>query len=234
MSQAIHILTKEVKDYFITPIAYIVISIFLLITGWFFFTTFFLYNQADLRQFFNLLPITFAFVIPAVTMKLFAEEVNVGSYEVLITLPVTMNDIIIGKFLATVVFIAACLIPTLAYPIFITFMGQLDWGPVIAGYAGAILLGGAFAAVGLFASSLTRNQIIAFIVGMVICFALTTIDKMLFFFPQILLSVIGYLGADYHFQNNSKGVIDSRDIIYFGSVIFIGLYGAHLAMRSRN
>ncbi len=234
MPQAIHILTKEVNDYFITPIAYIVISIFLLITGWFFFTTFFLYNQADLRQFFNLLPIIFAFVIPAITMKLFAEEVNVGSYEVLMTLPVTMNDIIIGKFLAAVVFITACLIPTLAYPVFISFMGQLDWGPVIAGYAGAILLGGAFAAVGLFASSLTRNQIIAFIVGMVICFALTTIDKMLFFFPQILLSVIGYLGADYHFQNISKGVIDSRDILYFGSVIFIGLYGAHLAMRSRN
>ena len=234
MPQAIHILTKEVKDYFITPIAYIVISIFLLITGWFFFTTFFLYNQADLRQFFNLLPIIFAFIIPAITMKLFAEEVNVGSYEVLMTLPVTMNDIIIGKFLAAVVFITACLIPTLAYPVFISFMGQLDWGPVIAGYAGAILLGGAFAAVGLFASSLTRNQIIAFIVGMVICFALTTIDKMLFFFPQILLSVIGYLGADYHFQNISKGIIDSRDVIYFGSVIFIGLYGAHLAMRSRN
>jgi len=234
MSQAIHILTKEVKDYFISPIAYIVISIFLLITGWFFFTTFFLYNHADLRQFFNLLPITFAFVIPAITMKLFAEEINVGSYEVLITLPVTMNDIIIGKFLAAVVFIAACLLPTLAYPLFISFMGQLDWGPVIAGYAGAILLGGAFTAVGLFASSLTRNQIIAFIVGMVICFALTTIDKMLFFFPQMLLSVIGYLGADYHFQNISKGVIDSRDVLYFGSVIFIGLYGAHLAMRSRN
>jgi len=234
MPQAIHILTKEVKDYFITPIAYIVISIFLLITGWFFFTTFFLYNQADLRQFFNLLPITFAFVIPAITMKLFAEEVNVGSYEVLLTLPVTFNDIVIGKFLAAVVFITACLVPTLAYPIFITFMGQLDWGPVIAGYAGAILLGGAFAAVGLFASSLTRNQIIAFIVGMVICFALTTIDKMLFFFPQILISVIGYLGADYHFQNISKGVIDSRDVIYFSSVIFVGLYGAHLAMRSRN
>jgi len=234
MPQAIHILTKEVKDYFITPIAYIVISIFLLITGWFFFTTFFLYNQADLRQFFNLLPITFAFVIPAITMKLFAEEVNVGSYEVLLTLPVTFNDIVIGKFLAAVVFITACLVPTLAYPIFISFMGQLDWGPVIAGYAGAILLGGAFAAVGLFASSLTRNQIIAFIVGMVICFALTTIDKMLFFFPQILISVIGYLGADYHFQNISKGVIDSRDVIYFSSVIFVGLYGAHLAMRSRN
>jgi ABC-2 type transport system permease protein len=119
MPQAIHILTKEVKDYFISPIAYIVISIFLLITGWFFFTTFFLYNQADLRQFFNLLPIIFAFVIPAITMKLFAEEVNVGSYEVLMTLPVTMNDIIIGKFLAAVAFITACLIPTLAYPFFI-------------------------------------------------------------------------------------------------------------------
>jgi ABC-2 type transport system permease protein len=233
MPQAIHILSKEVKDYFISPVAYIVISVFLIITGWFFFATFFLYNQADMRQFFELLPISFAFIIPAVTMKLFAEEVSIGSYELLLTLPVTFNDIIIGKFLASVVLVAACLTPTLSYPLFISFSGQLDWGPVIAGYAGALLLGGAFAAVGLLASSLTRNQIVAFIVGMVICLLLTMIDKMLFFFPRELLGVVAYLGADFHFQNISKGVIDSRDILYFCSVVFIGLYGANLTMRSR-
>ena len=168
MQQVVHIFSKELKDYFISPIAYIVISVFLLVTGWLFFTTFFLYNQADLRNFFNLLPITFAFVIPAVTMRLFSEEFNVGSYEILLTLPVTFRDIIIGKFLAAVVFIIAILIPTLSYPMFIAFLGQLDWGPVIGGYAGALLLGAAFSAIGLFASALTRNQIIAFIVGLIL------------------------------------------------------------------
>ena len=97
MRQVIQITSKELKDYFVSPIAYIVISIFLVVTGWFFFTTFFLFNQADLRNFFNLLPITLAFVVPAVTMRLFAEELNVGSYEILLTLPVTFNDIIFGN-----------------------------------------------------------------------------------------------------------------------------------------
>ncbi len=233
MRHITHVLNKELKDYFISPIAYIVISIFLLVTGWFFFTTFFLYNQASLRNFFNMMPITFSFVIPAVTMRLFSEELNVGSYELLLTMPVTFNDIIIGKFLAGVVFVIAAMVPTLSYPIFISTLGQLDWGPVAGGYLGAVLLGAAFTAVGLFASSLTRNQIIAFIVGMIICFTLTLIDKMLFFFPQSLLGVIGYLGADFHFKNISKGVIDSRDVLYFLSVIFVGLYGTHLAMKEK-
>jgi ABC-2 type transport system permease protein len=234
MHQAIRICNKELKDYFISPIAYIVISIFLLATGWFFFTTFFYYNQADLRNFFGLLPITFAFLIPAVTMRLFSEEMNVGSYELLITLPVTFKDVLLGKFLAGVLFVAAALLPTLAYPICIAFMGQLDWGPVAGGYLGALLLGAAFVAVGLFSSSLTRNQIIAFVVGMAICFSLTLIDKMLFFFPNSLLGVIGYLGADFHFQNIAKGIVDSRDILYFLSVVFIGLYGTHLVMQEKS
>ena len=234
MRQIVHILNKELKDYFISPIAYIVIFIFLLITGWFFFTTFFLYNQADLRNFFSLLPIIFSFVIPAITMRLFSEELNVGSYEILLTLPVTFTDIIIGKFLAGVVFVSVALIPTLSYPIFITFLGQLDWGPVMGGYIGAVLLGAALTAVGLFASSLTRNQIIAFIVGMMICFFLTLIDKMLFFFPESMLGIIGYLGADFHFKNIAKGIIDSRDILYFLSIIFLGLYGAHIAMQEKD
>ena len=115
MRQVIHILNKELKDYFVSPIAYIVISIFLLVTGWFFFSTFFLFNQASLRNFFDLLPVTFSFVIPAITMRLFSEELNVGSYEILLTLPVTFKDIIFGKFLAGVLFVAAALIPTVSY-----------------------------------------------------------------------------------------------------------------------
>ncbi len=234
MSQISTIFRKEFRTYFVSPIAYIVISIFLLVTGWFFFMTFFLYNQADLRNFFILLPMIFSFVVPAITMRLFSEELNVGSYEILLTLPVTFRDVILGKFLASTAFIAAMLVPTLAYPITVSAIGHLDWGPVAGGYIGAIMLGAAFSAIGLFASSLTRNQIIAFIIGLAICFALTLIDKMLFFLPQSLLGVFEYLGADFHFQNISKGIIDSRDILYFLSVSFAGLYGAHLAMEGKN
>jgi len=233
MQQFTHILHKELKDYFVTPIAYIVITIFLVVTGWFFFSTFFLYNQASLRNFFNLLPMIFSFVIPAVTMRLFAEELSKGSYELLRTMPITFGDMIVGKFLAGVVMTVAMLLPTIVYPISIAFLGDLDWGPVIGGYLGAILLGGAFSAIGLFASAVTHNQIVAFIVGAAICFALTLVDKMLFFFPEAILNIVEYLGADYHFSNISKGIIDSRDLIYFISVIFIGLYATYLVLMQK-
>lgn len=234
MKQAVHIFKKEFRTYFVSPIAYIVISIFLLVTGWFFFTTFFLYNQANLRNFFSLLPIIFSFVVPAVTMRLFSEELNVGSYEILLTMPVTFLDVVVGKFLSAVAFIAVMIAPTLSYPIAVSFLGELDWGPVAGGYLGAVLLGASFSAIGLFASSLTRNQIIAFIIGMAICFSLVLVDKMLFFLPQTLLGILSYLGADAHFQNISKGIIDSRDVLYFLSVCFVGLHGAHLVMQEKN
>jgi ABC-2 type transport system permease protein len=234
MRQVPHIFKKEFRTYFVSPIAYIVISIFLIVTGWFFFSTFFLFNQANLRNFFSLLPVVFAFVVPAVTMRLFSEELNVGSYEILLTMPVTYREVVLGKFLASVAFVTAMLLPTLAYPVTITFLGDLDWGPVAGGYVGAILLGASFSAVGLFASSLTRNQIVAFIVGVAICFALVLIDKILFFLPTPLVGVLEYLGADYHFENISKGILDSRDIIYFLSLIFISLYATHLAMEEKS
>ncbi|MFC1533329.1 ABC transporter permease subunit [Thermodesulfobacteriota bacterium] len=234
MRQAGHIFQKEFRSYFVSPIAYIVISIFLLVTGWFFFSTFFLYNQASLRNFFNLLPFILSFVVPAVTMRLFSEELNIGSYEILLTMPVTFLDVVLGKFLAGAAFVGTMLIPTMAYPLSVSLMGQLDWGPVVGAYIGAALLGATYSSIGLFASSLTRNQIIAFITGVAICFGLTIIDKMLFFLPGSLVGFFGYLGADFHFQNISKGVIDSRDILYFLSLTFISLYGANLVMRGKD
>ena len=228
------IFKREFKVYFISPIAYIVIAIFLVLAGWFFFSTFFLYNQADLRDFFNLLPIIFAFIVPAVTMRLFSEEFNVGSYEILVTLPVTFKEIIAGKFLAAVAFVAIMMLPTLSYAISVAILGELDWGPVLGGYIGSILLGASFSAVGIFVSSLTRNQIIAFIIGMIICFALTVIDKLLFFLPESMLGFFQYIGAGYHFQNVARGIIDSRDIIYFLSLIFIALYAAYLSIKEKH
>ena len=233
MRQAVLIFNKEFKDYFISPIAYIVIALFLLVTGWLFFSTFFVFGQAELRRFFDLLPFLFALVVPVITMRLFSEELNVGSYEILLTLPVTFFDVILGKFLAGVAFVAAILLPTLSYPIFISFLGTLDWGVVAGSYIGSILLGAAYVAIGLFASSLTRNQIIACIVGMVICAVLAIIDKMLFFIPQSILDVVAYLSAAIHFDNVAKGIVDTRDILYFLSIVFIGLYATHLVMQEK-
>jgi ABC-2 type transport system permease protein len=233
MRQALLIFKREFKDYFISPIAYIVIAVFLLITGWLFFSTFFIADQADLRRFFSLLPFLLALVVPIITMRLFSEELNVGSYEILLTLPVTFGDIIVGKFLAGVAFVGAILLPTISYAVFISFLGELDWGVVLGSYIGALLLGAAYVAVGLFASSLTRNQIIACIVGMVICAVLAIIDKMLFFFPQSILETVAYLSAAVHFENIAKGIIDTRDILYFLSMTFIGLYATHLVMQEK-
>lgn len=233
MRQAVLIFKKEYKDYFTSPIAYIVIAIFLLLTGWLFFSTFFVHDQVDLRRFFNLLPFLFAIIVPIITMRLFSEELNVGSYELLLTMPVTHTDIIVGKFLAGVAMVAAILLPTVSYPVFINFLGDLDWGVVVGSYLGALLLGGAYAAIGLFASSLTRNQIIACIVGMIICALLAIVDKMLFFFPEQILSTVAYLSATTHFENIAKGIVDSRDLVYFFSIIFIGLYATQLVMQEK-
>jgi len=227
------IFKKEFKAYFISPIAYIVIAIFLVVTGWFFFSTFFLYNQAELRSFFSLLPVIFSFIIPAVTMRLFSEELNTGSYEILLTLPVTVRDIILGKFLAALAFIAIMMVPTLSYALSVTFLGDLDWGPVVGGYLGSILLGGMFVSIGLFTSGMTKNQIIALITALIICFALTLIDSLLFFLPESLLDFFQQIGAGYHFRNIAKGIVDSRDIIYFLSFIFVALYAAYLVMQEK-
>jgi ABC-2 type transport system permease protein len=234
MKQIKIIAIKEFKDYFISPIAYIVTSLFLIVTGWFFFSTFFIYGRADLRDFFSLLPIVFSFFIPAITMRLFSEEKNLGSYETLLTMPVSFTDVAIGKFIAATLFTTSMLVPTLSYPIFISFIGQVDPGPVLGGYIGAVLLAGAYCAMGIFASSLTRNQIIAFIIGCAFCFTLTVLDKMLFFMPSMIVTIIENIGASSHFTNISKGIIDSRDLLYFISVIFIFLFSTHIVMHEKN
>jgi len=228
------IFKRELKSYFISPIAYIVISIFLVVIGWMFFSTFFLEQQANLVKFFNLMPVFFAFVIPAITMRLFSEEINVGSYELLLTLPVSFRDIILGKFLAAVSFVALMLSPTLVYAVTVSFFGTLDLGPVIGGYLGAILLGAAFCAVGIFTSSLTKNQVVAFIISMTICFILVVLlDFILFFIPDWLVGIFQYSSANFHFKNIAKGILDSRDILYFLSVMFLFLYGANIVMQEK-
>ncbi len=234
MKQTLHIFRKEFGAYFASPIAYIVISIFLIISGWFFFSTFFLYGQAELRGFFALLPFTCAFIVPAITMRLFSEEFNTGSFELLLTMPVSRLEIVLGKFLAATVFCAVMLLPTLSYAATVALLGDLDWGPVFGGYAGALFLCASFAAVGVFASSLTRNQIISFIVAMTMCVALTLLDKLLIFAPESLVGVFQFLGADTHFQSIARGILDTRDVLYFLSICFVALSATQIAIQERS
>ena len=234
MSGALTVFKKEIRGFFFSPIAYIVITTFLLISGWFFFSTFFLYNQAELRNFFSQLPIIFAFIEPAITMRLFSEELNSGSFELLSTLPITSTQIVVGKFLAALTFIALMLLPTIAYAFSVALLGDLDWGPVFGGYCGALLLAGAYVGIGLFASSLTKNQIVAFIVGMAFCFMLTIFDRMLFFVPESILAIFAYLGSTTHFQNISRGIIDTRDLIYFLSIMFLALYATTVVLKEKS
>ena len=217
-SPAIVIMKRELATYFTNPISYIVTGLFLIITGVMFFTTFFLQNRANMRNFFSLLPILFSFFIPALTMRLYSEEKKSGSIETLMTLPVTELQVVTGKFLAAFISSAIMLAPTLLYLVSILFFGKPDIGPIIGGYIGAIFLCAAFSAIGVFASSVTKNQLTAFFVAFMICIVLTMIDAFLIFLPAPIVSLLQFISANEHFTSISRGIIDTRDLIYFISL----------------
>ena len=179
------IFRRELKSYFNSPVAYIVILAFLGVTHWLFFRTFFLDNQSTLRPFFSLLPWIFLFLGPAITMRAWAEEKKLGTIEVLMTFPVREREAVLGKFLAAFLFLVITLGLTISLPLTVMFIGYPDPGPILGGYLGACLLGGTYLAIGLFASSLTENQIVAFILAIVLGFALLVIgeDVVLFSLP---------------------------------------------------
>jgi ABC-2 type transport system permease protein len=211
---------KELSSFFNSPVAYITIIVFLLINSWFFTSTFFLINQSDVRQLFNIAPLTFLFFVPAVTMSLVAKEKNDGTLEFLTTMPISDGEIITGKFLAALSLLGTAILFTLVHFFTVLIVGNnLDFGALISGYIGLIILGAAYTSIGIFASTVTDNQITAFIVGFLIIFIFFILDKILIFIPSFMSSFIQYLSVDYHLSNISKGVIDSRNIIYFGSLI---------------
>ena len=159
------IMKRELKSYFTSPVAYIVTCAFLIVSGFMLFSFFFLANRAELREFFVNLPWLFAIFIPALTMRLFSEERGRGTIETLMTLPVTCTDVVIGKFLAAFVSSIIMLVPTFIYAITASIFGDVDFGPLFCGYLGAIFLGACFSAIGIFASSITKNQIVSFFVN---------------------------------------------------------------------
>jgi ABC-2 type transport system permease protein len=182
---------------------------------------------------FEWIPLVFLFVVPAVTMRLLAEEKKGGTIELLTTKPLHDWEIVAGKFLAAWALIGIALLPTLIYYITVAFLGDIDNGPVIGGYLGLLLMAGVYVAIGLLASSLTENQIVAFIIGLLMIFAFYMMDKILIFVPDFMTSVVEYLGIDFHFANIARGVIDSRDVVYFGSVLGFTLYLSVVSLGRR-
>lgn len=214
------IMKREMSSYFSSPVAYIVWALFLLFSGFLFFSTFFLVNRASLRDFFEALPVLFSFFIPAMTMRVFSEEKRLGTMESLVTLPVTTADIVTGKYLASFLCSVILLAPTLFYVIAAVIFAAagVDAGPIVGGYAGAIFLAAAFCAIGVFASSVTRNQIVAFFLAFAICIVLTFITSFSIFMPGFIVDFATFISSTSHFNQISRGIIDSRDILYFLSL----------------
>ena len=214
------IMKRELKSYFTSPVAYIVTCAFLIVSGFMLFSFFFLANRAELREFFVNLPWLFAIFIPALTMRLFSEERGRGTIETLMTLPVTCT-VVIGKFLAAFVSSIIMLVPTFIYAITASIFGDVDFGPLFCGYLGAIFLGACFSAIGIFASSITKNQIVSFFVAFGICILLAMIDRFLIFLPAGIVGFLQFISAGSHFTSISRGIIDSRDLLYFISITIL-------------
>jgi len=232
MNNILIILKRELYGYFSTPVAYVFIVIFLFLTGIFTFYlgSFYDSNQADLNPFFRFHPWLYLFLIPAISMRLWSEERKSGTIELLMTLPVTTTDAVVGKFLAAWCFSGIAL--ALTFPLWITvnYLGDPDNTVIIASYLGSLLMAGGFLAIGSCISALTRNQVIAFVISVVICFLfiLSGFPLVLDFFrswaPQVLINAVSSISFLTHFDSITKGVIDIRDLIYYGVLIAYWLY----------
>jgi len=239
----IRILLKEINVFLNSLIAYIIIAVFLTGIGlllWVFPETSVLdYGYADMSSFFSLCPYIFMFLIPAITMRMFSEEKRAGTMELLLTRPVRDIDIILGKYFAGVFLVLFSLIPTLLYYFTISYLGNpagnIDTAGVIGSYFGLFLLGAVFTSIGIFSSSFTENQVTAFIIAVFLSFILyfgfSAISGIELF--SGISDVIDQLGILYHYSSMSKGLIDSRDVIYFISVISMMLLFTNLILRSR-
>ena len=237
------ILQKEFNAFLNSPVAYVVLGVFLIATGlfvWVFPDSSVLdYGYADLQTLFNLAPWIFLFLIPAITMRTFAEEKKAGTIELLLTRPLTDGQIIGGKYLACFLLALLALIPTLLYYFSVYKLGSpegnIDSAATVGSYLGLALLAAVFAAVGILASALTRDQIIAFLVAVVGCFLIYSgFDSLASVLEGSSAYYVSQLGIAAHYRDLSKGLVDSRDLVYFFSVVAVALQATRLALRSRN
>ncbi|MBM3329775.1 MAG: ABC transporter [Calditrichaeota bacterium] len=227
------IFLRELRAYFDAPIAYVVIIAFLLVTGWFFTTNFFVVGQADMRVVFGIVPFIFLFFTPAITMRLISEERKTGTMELLVTMPISDVSIIAGKYLAALTLLTAAVLPTIIYSVSVAFLGNMDGGATVAGYIGLVLMGAAYLAIGTYGSSLTESQVVAFIVSFFLVFGFFLLDKILYILPNWLVTPVEYLSIEHHFQNIQRGVVDSRDIVYYLTLIGLFLFLSARSLAAR-
>ena len=236
-----NVMRREFSGYFSTPVAWVFIVIFLALAGGltFFFGQWLERGQADLQVFFIYHPYLYLFLVPAISMRLWAEERRAGTIELLLTLPLTTWQAVLGKFLAAWLFIGIAL--ALTFPVWLTvnYLGDPDNGVILAGYIGSWLMAGSFLAIGACMSALTRNQVVAFILSVVVCFAflLSGLPMVMDLFsgwaPQSLLDVIADFSFLAHFSTISRGVIDLRDLVYFGLVMVFWLMANAIVLELR-
>jgi ABC-2 type transport system permease protein len=225
---------REFQSYINSPIPYILVTAYIATAGYMFFKQLFMPGgQADMRHFFENMPLLFCLIIPFVTMRLVAEERREGTLELLLTMPVTDWQLVGGKFLAALGLISVLLLLTLAFPITVGALGPLDKGATVAAYFGALLMAAAYIAIGIMASSFTKSQIVAALVAFFIGFALFLLGALTSLLPPSLAVVAGALSIMTHFMNISRGVIDSRDVLYYVSVVVVCLAVAQTTLDSR-
>jgi ABC-2 type transport system permease protein len=233
MRNTLTIARREFRSYFNSPAAYIVGSLFLIVVAVMFWNSFFLEQRASVRRLFFWAYVLTVMVGPALTMGLLAEEKRTGTLELLITYPVRDAEVVIGKYLGALGLYTVLLALTLPQVFSVASMGPLDWGPVFSGYLGLFLSGGAFLAIGVLASSWTQNQLVALIVAMAIGTFFSVIRHLLAFLPEGAASVFEWLSFGYHSDSLERGVIDTRDIFFFISVIGLSLGLAFRSLESR-
>jgi ABC-2 type transport system permease protein len=236
MSKVAAVWRKEFRGFWQSPVAYIVTNVFLVVLTWMFFLGFFLQGQADTRALFGPLPWFFLFLAPALTMRMWAEERKTGTIELLMTMPVREWEAVLGKFLAAFSLLASIVLLTLPLTFSVAGVSQngLDWGQVFTSYLGVLLMGAAYIAIGSWVSSFSGNQIVAFILAMAVIFAFLIVGLIL---PQILpgfmATPLTQLGLANHYQSIARGVIDTRDLLYYASMIFLFLYLTVRAVEAR-
>jgi len=222
------IIKKEFKSYFNSPIAYIVLVAFLVFSSvWLFYLQqFFAINVASLRIYFGIIPVVFIFLMPAITMRSWAEEKKMGTIEVLLTLPFKEGELVIGKFLAALGMLIIMMLLTLPIPLFLSPFGTFDWGEIFSQYIGLLLIGAAGISLGLFISAQATNQLSAFIIGVIVLLFLTLVTQVnqVAQLPPWAAGFFNYLSLGYHFESFGRGLIDSRDLFYYLLVIFLFLY----------
>ncbi len=236
MHPVVNIARKELRAYFNSPLAYVFLVLFLGVTAYQFFGEFWARNQAELRGLFEGLPVLYLVLVPALTMRLWAEERKVGTQEMLLALPVRYRDAVLGKFFASFALMAIALALTAGLAMTVASLGDLDPGPVIGGYLGALLLGAAYLAIGQFASSLTDNQILAFLYALVFCFAFWLVGNenyFLRFWPADWVPLFQGLGTGTRFESIGRGVLDLRDLVYYASLAGFFLFINVGTLRAR-